>query len=74
MWSWVLGCIGIIGIYFVGKKTIWGWLVLITNEVLWSIYAITTEQYGFLFAAIAYASVYIKSFYHWNKTDEATPA
>jgi hypothetical protein len=67
MWSWVLGLVGITGIYFVGRKTIWGWLVLITNEVLWSIYAVTTKQYGFLFAAIAYASVYIKSFHHWNK-------
>ena len=74
MWSWVLGIIGITGIYFVGRKTIWGWLVLITNEVLWCIYAITTEQYGFLVAAVAYATVYIRSFRHWQTTDKATPA
>jgi hypothetical protein len=69
MWSWVLAVIGVAGIYFVGRKTIWGWLILCANEVLWITYAIITKQYGFIFSAIAYAAVYIKSFIHW-KNDE----
>ena len=69
MWSWILAAIGVTGIFFVGRKTIWGWLVLLLNECLWIIYAITTEQYGFIFAAIAYATVYIKSFIHWKRDD-----
>ena len=32
--SWVLAVIGVGGIYFVGRKTVWGWLVLLFNEVL----------------------------------------
>jgi hypothetical protein len=66
-WSWVLAAIGVTGIFFVGRKTIWGWLVLLLNECLWFIYAIVTEQYGFIFAAIAYATVYLKSYLHWRK-------
>lgn len=67
MWSWILAAIGVTGIFFVGRKTIWGWLVLLLNECLWIIYAVTTKQYGFIFAAVAYGFVYIKSYIGWRK-------
>jgi hypothetical protein len=66
-WSWILAAIGVSGIFFVGQKSIWGWLVLLANECLWIIYAITTQQYGFIFAALAYATVYIRSYLHWKR-------
>jgi hypothetical protein len=69
-WSWVLGTIGVAGIYFVGRKTIWGWVVLLSNEVLWITYALLTKQYGFIFSAIAYGIVYVKSFLHWRKDEQ----
>ena len=69
MWSWILAVIGVAGIYFVGRKTIWGWLVLLFNETLWIVYAVTTKQYGFIFSAIAYAAVYIKSYLHWTREE-----
>lgn len=69
MWSWVLACIGITGIYFVGRKTVWGWVVLFVNELLWVGYAIETEQYGFIFSALAYGIVYVRSFIHWRRDE-----
>jgi hypothetical protein len=44
IWSWVLAAIGVSGIFFVGQKTIWGWLILLANECLWIIYAVTTQH------------------------------
>jgi len=38
---------------------------------LWITYALITKQYGFIFSAIAYAAVYIKSFIHWRRDDRA---
>ena len=73
MWSYVLAAIGVTGIFFVGRKTIWGWLVLLVNECLWIVYAVTTKQYGFIFAAIAYGIVYIKSYLLWRREDEKDP-
>jgi len=55
--------------YFVGKKTVWGWMVLLLNEVIWIAYALATEQYGFIVMAVAYATVYIKSFISWRKEE-----
>jgi hypothetical protein len=67
LWSWALAVVGVVGIYFVGKKTLWGWFVLLFNEILWIVYAVVTQQYGFIVSAIAYAAVYIKSYLHWKK-------
>ena len=67
MWSYILAAIGVTGIFFVGRKNRWAWLWLIFNECLWIIYAVATNQYGFIFAAVAYTLVYIKSFLSWKK-------
>jgi nicotinamide riboside transporter PnuC len=66
-WSYILAAIGVTGIFFVGRKTIWGWHILLVNEALWITYAIITKQYGFILSAIAYAAVYIRSYIHWSK-------
>ena len=66
-YSWVLAVIGVSGIYFVGRKKKWAWLWLIFNECLWIIFALATKQYGFIFAALAYTAVYIKSFLRRSK-------
>jgi nicotinamide riboside transporter PnuC len=66
-WSWILAAIGVTGIFFVGKKIVWAWLLLVVNECLWIVYALQTKQYGFIVAATAYAIVYIKSYLSWKK-------
>jgi len=66
LWSWILAAIGVTGIFFVGKKVVWAWLVLLVNEFIWIAYAITTKQYGFIVMATAYAIVYVRSYLSWN--------
>jgi nicotinamide riboside transporter PnuC len=69
LWSWVLAAIGVTGMFFVGKKTVWGWLILLVNECIWIAYALATKQYGFIVMALAYAAVYIKSYIHWRREE-----
>jgi hypothetical protein len=66
VWSWVLACVGVFGTFTIGRKTIWGWFILFINECLWIYYAISTEQYGFIFGSLAYMAVYVKSYFHWR--------
>lgn len=70
-WSYVLAAIGVTGIFFVGRKTIWGWLVLCINEAIWIAYALATNQYGFIIMALAYTAVYIKSYMGWKSEAES---
>ena len=69
MWSWILAVIGVCGIFLVGQKTIWGWLILCANECLWIIYATITKQYGFIAMALAYVIIYIRSYINWRKQE-----
>jgi hypothetical protein len=64
--SWVLAFSGVLAIYFVGRRQIWAWIWATFNEAMWIYYALVTKQYGFIFAAIAYSVVYIKSYMHWK--------
>ena len=67
--SYVLAASGVAAIYFIGKKRIWGWIWATLNEAMWIYYAVTTKQYGFILAAIAYSVVYIKSYMYWKKEE-----
>jgi hypothetical protein len=66
-WSWVLAFCGIIGTLIVGRKNKVGWIVLFFNESLWIVYAIKTDQYGFIVGSLAYMAVYVKSHQLWTK-------
>lgn len=70
IWSWVLAFVGAGGIYVVGKKKTYGWYVLMISEMLWTIYAVTTHQYGFLLAVTLYSAAYIKSYLRWKEDDD----
>jgi hypothetical protein len=68
-WSYLLAFVGVLGIFLVGRKTIWGWPILFLNECLWIVYATTTKQYGFIIGAIVYGIVYVKSYIGWRRDE-----
>ncbi len=61
-WSWLLTGIGVTGLFLVSRGFVWAWLVNIAAQALWAIYAIATDQYGFLLAAAAYATVFTMNY------------
>lgn len=65
--DWVVTIIGVIGFYLAGKKVWWAWYVNIANQVLWLIFAVVTEQWGFLIGIPLYMSVFIKNAVDWTK-------
>lgn len=66
LWSWILSAVGVCGLFFVGKKHWWGWAIAFANECLWTIYALVTKQYGFIFGALAYMTVHAKNAANWK--------
>lgn len=67
IWSWVLSAVGLAGFFLAGKKVWWAWYVNIANQMLWLIYSIVTEQYGFLVATFAYTFVFTKNAIRWTR-------
>lgn len=68
-WSYVLTAGGVLGIYLAGRKNLWGWALGLSMQWLWVIYAMQTEQYGFILSAIAYGTVYARNFYKWRRAE-----
>lgn len=67
IWSIALAVIGVFGLYISGKKNYWGWGIGLAAQVLWIIFAIVTQQWGFILSALAYGWVYGKNFLAWRK-------
>jgi flagellar biosynthesis protein FliR len=65
-WSWTLTIIGVSGLYLVGKRSLWGWIIGIFAQLLWLVYAIVTEQWGFIASALAYGSINLINFNRWR--------
>jgi hypothetical protein len=66
IWSFVLGGLGIWGIFLAGSKSRFGWLLGLFAQVLWFIFGIVTKQYGFIATAIAYGFVYARNYHKWS--------
>lgn len=66
-WSVALTIIGVGGMYIVGNKHRWGFLVNLGGQVLWLTYAVTTQQWGFIPASFLWAWVYFRNWREWGK-------
>lgn len=73
IWSLALAAVGVLGIYLSGKKNYWGWGIGLGAQVLWIVYAIVTQQWGFIISALAYGWVYGKNFLSWRKDAKPAP-
>jgi uncharacterized Tic20 family protein len=71
-WSISLSLIGIIGLFIAGKKSKWGWFIGMGAQFIWVIFAIVTNQYGFILSAIAYGTVNWINFDRWRKDKAKT--
>ena len=67
IWSFALTAVGVLGIYVSGKKNYWGWGIGLGAQVLWFIYAIATQQWGFIVSCFAYGYVYWRNFTTWRR-------
>lgn len=71
IWSFALSIFGIVGIYLAGKKLKAGWAVGFFAQIVWIVYAIISEQYGFILASIAYGYVHAKNWWTWRTEEKA---
>lgn len=70
-WDWILSIAGALGMWLVGKKRWWSWYVGIGTQGLWIMYALISQQYGFLASVALFGSVYVQNAYKWTKEHRA---
>ena len=69
-WSWLLAGMGVLGMYFVGKKRWEAFLWLIAMECLWIVFAIQTRTYGFIVGSLSYIAVYAQNVHIWKREQQ----
>lgn len=67
LWSYILTIVGVLGLYLAGRKNMYGWAVGFGAQGLWIAYAIATSQWGFIFSALAYGTVYARNYLRWKR-------
>lgn len=67
-WSWLLALMGVVGMYFVGKKRWEAFLWLILMECLWIVFALKTGMYGFIVGSLSYIIVYARNVKLWKRS------
>ncbi|MEV4461475.1 hypothetical protein [Microbispora sp. NPDC049633] len=66
-WSWLLMAVGVLGLYYAGKRRAIGWAIGLGAQALWIAYAIATRQWGFIVSALAYGAVYGRNYLSWRR-------
>jgi hypothetical protein len=67
--SWCLAPFGLLGMWVVGRKQRWGWVLSMGTQALWAFYAIGTGQYGFLIGTVSYFCIYAANWLKWRRDD-----
>jgi hypothetical protein len=52
----------------------WAWYVNIANQAIWTVYALVTEQWGFLVGVAVYTWVFVGNAIRWTREHHAETA
>lgn len=72
LWSWALALVGMVGLYLTTKKLARGYVVGLLVQIPWFVYALVSEQYGFILSSVGFAYVNALGWYRWTR-NEKTP-
>ena len=64
--SYIIGPLGLPGVYFIGSYKWWAWAYLTFVEICWIGFGLFTNQYGFIIGSSIYILLYIYNFYKWR--------
>lgn len=67
IWSWFLGGVGLVGFFLAGRRLWWAWYINLANQVVWIVYSLLTQQYGFLVTAILYTVIFANNALKWTR-------
>lgn len=71
IWSFILGGVGILGLFLAGNKRKIGFAIGFFAQFIWLTYAVATRQWGFIPGAFAYGFVYARNWLRWRREELA---
>lgn len=71
-WSWLLTGLQVLALWAAGAEYRWGWLLGASVQPPWIVYAVLTDQVGFIPGCAISAAVQICSFLQWRHAPEVS--
>jgi len=68
--TWVLSLTTVASLWLAGNKWRWCWLFSAANQVLWVIWNVTSENWGFMPMSLIFMAVAIRNHRIWNRKDQ----
>jgi nicotinamide riboside transporter PnuC len=53
----------------IGRKQSVGWLLAVALQLLWAVYAVTSEQWGFIASALAFGVINTWNYVKWRRAE-----
>jgi len=69
-WTWILFAAetyGLTGMYLIGKKLWYGWIIILTHSIPWFIYSIIYHKPGFIAMSLMWWTMYTINMIKWHK-------
>jgi nicotinamide riboside transporter PnuC len=67
LWSFALAGLGMAQIWLTGRKQRIGWLVGLATSCTWVVFALVSQQYGFIISSLFFGTLHIKNWIAWGK-------
>jgi hypothetical protein len=69
-WPWLLTGLQVTALWAAGQHHWWGWLLGASVQPPWIVYAVLTDQFGFIPGCAISAAIQLRSFLHNNAVPE----
>jgi len=74
IWGLILDGVGLGGSYLLSNKWKAGWIVSLVAQVLWSVYAVETKQWGFFPGILTQTVINIHGYRRWSRDEDDVDA
>lgn len=65
--STILAVMSLIGSYYIGNKAVWVWLYMLFTQMLWLLFGLITEQYGFILSGVGFGAMNLRNYFKWKR-------
>ena len=68
--DWIAAIVALTGVYFIGRKNKYGFLICAVSGVIWCCVALSTGVYGLLLEVVLLFILNIYNFNKWRKEEK----
>ena len=68
--DWIAAVIALLGVYIIGRKNKYGFLICMVSGAIWCIVAVLTGVYGLLLEVLPLFAMNLFNFNKWRKEDK----